>query len=91
MKTMMAAIVVLALAALVLSCQAPQEFVEKMENQSKAVEELGQRVDALEAKLGETTTAFNDLAAKFDEHMEKQHKKQVTTKRAPTLPPPRKK
>ncbi len=91
MKRTMAVALVLVMTALVLSCQAPQEFMEKMDKQLKATEELGKRVDDLEAKLNETIDSFNELAGKFDEHMETHHKKKVTTKPVPKVRPPAKK
>lgn len=91
MKRTMAVTLVAAVAALVLSCQVPQEFMAKIDEQLKATQQLEARIDDLEAKLDETTEAFNELATKFDEHMEKYHTKKVTTKRAPKVRPPAKK
>lgn len=88
MRRMVAVAVSLAVVILILGCQAPKEFMEKIEKQLEATEELQTRVDDLEAKLDETAQAYNDLAAKFDEHMSKYHKKKVTTPRAPKIRPP---
>ena len=91
MNRMIGLVLILTLGVLILSCQAPKQIVDKMDQQLKATEELGKRVDALEAKLAQATEAFNQLGARFDEHMEKYHKTKVTTEPVPKVRPPAKK